>query len=164
MNHTHFTISLTPMICSTSALVGFDVFIRADLNGIVTRKEIEFQRAIMLGFKLNVDAEHIYNFRNFKGTTSLSVRPLNKNCAFYKEYALDKFIKNLKIVPLFASYTSRKSLEVIMDDEAHFLSVLKTLPFFFPESIRAKFFLSGKIIQWKQIATQFQYILRKQNE
>ena len=37
-------------------------------------------------------------------------------------------------------------------------------PFFFPESIRAKFFLSGKMKQWKQIATQFQYILRKQNE
>lgn len=85
MNHTHFTISLTPMICSTSALVGFDVFIRADLNGIVTRKEIEFQRAIMLGFKLNVDAEHIYNFRNFKGTTSLSARPLNKIGQIYKE-------------------------------------------------------------------------------
>lgn len=152
------------MICSTMALVGFEVGIRADLGGIIiNHNQIKFQKCISASFKFNCDSKIIYGFRSFKDD-SLCARPLNKNCAFYKDFALDNFIKNLKTMPLFASIESRSVLMVIFDDKAHFLRVLKTLPFFFPESIRAKFFLSGKMKQWKQIATQFQYILRKQNE
>ena len=35
-------------------------------------------------------------------------------------------------------------------DEAHFLRILKTLPFFFPSTIRNKFFLNGIMKEWEK--------------
>ena len=138
------------MICSTTALVGFEIVIRADLDGIINEhNQIEFQKCISASFKFNCDSKIIYGFRSFKGD-SLCARPLNKNCAFYKDFALDNFIKNLKTMPLFASIESRSVLMVIFDDKAHFLRVLKTLPFFFPSTIRNKFFLNGMMKEWEK--------------
>ena len=138
------------MICSTMALVGFEVGIRADLGGIIiNHNQIQFQKCISASFNFNCDSKIIYGFRSFKGD-SLCARPLNKNCAFYKDFALDNFIRNLKTLPLFASIESRSVLMVIFDDKAHFLRVLKTLPFFFPSTIRNKFFLNGIMKEWEK--------------
>lgn len=139
------------MICSTMALVGFEVGIRADLGGIIiNHNQIQFQKCISASFNFNCDSKIIYGFRSFKGD-SLCARPLNKNCAFYKDFALDNFIKNLKTMPLlFASIESRSVLMVIFDDKAHFLRMLKTLPFFFPSTIRNKFFLNGIMKEWEK--------------
>ena len=146
------------MICSTMALVGFEVGIRADLGGIIiNHNQIQFQKWISASFNFNCDSKIIYGVRSFKGD-SLCARPLNKNCAFYKDFALDNFIKNLKTMPLFVSIESRSVLMVIFDDKAHFLRVLKTLPFFFPSTIRNKFFLNGMMKEWEKTINE---ILKK---
>jgi hypothetical protein len=140
------------------ALVGFEVGIRADLGGIIiNHNQIQFQKWISASFNFNCDSKIIYGVRSFKGD-SLCARPLNKNCAFYKDFALDNFIKNLKTMPLFVSIESRSVLMVIFDDKAHFLRVLKTLPFFFPSTIRNKFFLNGMMKEWEKTINE---ILKK---
>ena len=53
-------------------------------------------------------------------------------------------------MPLLAPILSRSALMVIFDDKAHFLRVLKTLPFFFPSTIRNKFFLNGMMKEWEK--------------
>lgn len=150
MNYTHFIITLSPQICSTTALVGFEIVIRADLDGIINEhSQIEFQKCLSVSFNFNFNSKIIYGVRSFKGA-SLCARPLNKNCTFYKDFALDSFIKNLKTMPLFADISSRSVLMVIFDDKAHFLRVLKTLPFFFPSKLRDKFFLNGMMKEWEK--------------